>query len=519
MRKKKPVKHSGNLVIEAKTPLAKVMATATENDSLPPCEFRITTDDGTLRCSEAAKLAQLPILSCDVGADACRHCCKQPSRPNSVIASMAIRASEKNLSKDDALRVFQAAKPYLQTVNQPRQKRATAADLPCVWRGDLLRMIDCELCGGKGEKVEVHQCRYGDESHEHECTPSRWTNDATKAPKQSCLTCQHRSEPIAINLEGLNPQPQPQQPQPNILKETPATSSQLPCKLTIGMACYDDEPGVFFTVQALRMYHADILKETNAEILIVDSNPTSKHGKAVRELCEHWGGNPDGSRLLRYIPAEFAKGTSAPRDLVFREARGEIVICIDCHVLLAPGALKSLMEHFDENPDSIDLIQGPMLHHGGSVYATHMRRAWGSDGMLGKWDTDERIHSIDKSPFEIPGHGMGLFACRKLAWRGFNPAFKGFGGEEIQYHDKVRTAGGKCLCLPELQWLHKFSRVDGVPYRLNLEDRFRNYLIGHAELGKDITPVIAQFAGRINEASLGKIVAEVATMFRKEVAT
>lgn len=139
--------------------------------------------------------------------------------------------------------------------------------------------------------------------------------------------------------------------------------------------------------------------------------------------------------------------------------------------------------------------------------------------MLGKWDTDERIHSIDKSPFEIDGHGMGLFACRKLAWRGFNPAFQGFGGEEIQYHDKVRAAGGKCLCLPELQWLHKFSRVDGVPYRLNLEDRFRNYLIGHAELGKDITPVIAQFAGRINEASLGKIVAEVATMFRKEVAT
>ena len=467
-------------------------------------------DDGTILCSEVAKFAKLPVLKCQVGADACKHCLTLPKRPNSVIASMAIRAAGTHLPPDDARRVLEESKPLIGSV--PPAKRVTAADLPCIHRGELLRVIQCEICGDRGNPVEVYQCN-SSRVKNYTCTASRWTTDPTKQPSQTCLTCPHRSEPVAINLEIVNSPPAELsiKPVPADRNAVIQFSEKKPCKLTIGMACYDDEPGVFFTVQALRMYHADILKETNAEILVVDSNPGSKHGKAVRELCENWSGG-----ILRYIPAEFAKGTSAPRDLVFREARGEIVICIDCHVLLAPGSLRALVDYFTDNPDSIDLIQGPMLHHGNEIYATHMRREWGEDLMLGKWDTDPQIWDLDNSPFEIEGHGMGLFACRKLAWRGFNPAFQGFGGEEIQYHDKVRAMGGKCLCLPQLQWLHKFSRVDGVPYRLNLEDRFRNYLIGHMELGKDTSEVLLRFTGKIPAESYGRIVAEVAGIFHEE---
>ena len=87
-----------------------------------------------------------------------------------------------------------------------------------------------------------------------------------------------------------------------------------------------------------------------------------------------------------------------------------------------------------------------------------------------------------------------LFSCRKDAWLSFNPRFRGFGGEEGYIHEKFRRAGRRCLCLPALRWMHRFSRPGGVPYRLTVEDKLRNYLIGHAELGMDIAPVLRHFA-------------------------
>ena len=50
--------------------------------------------------------------------------------------------------------------------------------------------------------------------------------------------------------------------------------------LTIGMPTYDDYHGIFFSVQALRMYHSEILDDI--EILIVDNNPDSEHGKTTK---------------------------------------------------------------------------------------------------------------------------------------------------------------------------------------------------------------------------------------------
>ena len=74
--------------------------------------------------------------------------------------------------------------------------------------------------------------------------------------------------------------------------------------------------------------------------------------------------------------------------------------------------------------------------------------------------------------------GLGLFACRREAWPGFNPRFRGFGGEEGYLHEKVRRNGGRVLCLPALGWTHRFARPLGPPYRPTWEDRVRNYRIG-----------------------------------------
>jgi hypothetical protein len=90
--------------------------------------------------------------------------------------------------------------------------------------------------------------------------------------------------------------------------------------------------------------------------------------------------------------------------------------------------------------------------------------------------------------------GLGVFSCRKSAWLGFHPQFRGFGGEEGYIHEKFRQAGRRCLCLPWLRWIHRFGRPGGVQYPLIVEDKLRNYVLGHAELGLDLAPVVEHFA-------------------------
>jgi hypothetical protein len=69
--------------------------------------------------------------------------------------------------------------------------------------------------------------------------------------------------------------------------------------------------------------------------------------------------------------------------------------------------------------------------------------------------------------------GLGVFSCRKAAWLGFNPAFRGFGGEEGYIHEKFRQAGARTLCLPFLRWGHRFGRPAGVPYPVLLNDKVK----------------------------------------------
>jgi hypothetical protein len=102
--------------------------------------------------------------------------------------------------------------------------------------------------------------------------------------------------------------------------------------LTIGMAHFNDFDGVYFTLQALRLYHDC----RNVEFLIVDNSPEMPAGKTVKQFLANI---PNA----RYVAMQEAIGTSTPRDRVFHEAAGEAVMCIDCHVLLAPGVVARLL--------------------------------------------------------------------------------------------------------------------------------------------------------------------------------
>ncbi len=253
-------------------------------------------------------------------------------------------------------------------------------------------------------------------------------------------------------------------------------------RLTIGMATYDDWDGVYFSVMAIRLFHPEITDRT--EILVIDNHPGGKVSGQLADLS-NWVKN------YRYAAAQRPGGT-ASRDLVFRHSNAEFVLCMDSHIFFAPGSLAALLDYLEANPGTPNLLQGPMLYDDLNNISTHWDPKW-NDGMFGTWGTDPRGVDPGSPPFEIPLQGLGMFACRRDAWPGFNPRFRGFGGEEGYIHEKFRQAGAMTLCLPFLRWIHRFSRPGGVPYDLRRRDRIRNYLLGFEELGLDAAPVIQHF--------------------------
>lgn len=278
--------------------------------------------------------------------------------------------------------------------------------------------------------------------------------------------------------------------------------------LTIATATYDDFDGVFMTLQSLRLHHGRALNR--CELLVLDNHPVGPHHQLLVR-------GRDGRRGLAaqtgatLLTLSNKTGTSC-RDLLFRHATTPFVLCLDSHVMLAPGALHGLLDYLERNPETDDLIHGPLLGDrmkGGElvVQATHMEPKWGSL-MFGRWGRDPRGVSASGPAFEIPMHGLGLFCARRESWLGFNPHFRGFGGEEGYIHAKYKNAGRRSICLPRLRWLHRFMRVGGAPYRPDIRDRIWNYLIGWLEIGRAPEEVAEAFAGHISAMEFSRMLAE-----------
>jgi len=257
--------------------------------------------------------------------------------------------------------------------------------------------------------------------------------------------------------------------------------------LTIGMAVYDDYDGVYFTIQDLRINHA----LTDCEIVVVDNHPHSRAGARTKRLIEKL--DRKGNMGARYVAMPDKQGTTQPRQRVFDEARGEWVLCLDSHVLLMPKALDRLLAWCFANGDSRDIVSGPLMYDDAeSICGTELLEQW-RGGMWGIWHTDDRGRDPNGDPYEVWAQGLGLFAMRRAAWPGFDPRWRGFGGEEGYIHDKVRRAGGRALCLPGVRWLHRFNDHEDVGYPAPIWQKVRNNVLGHLELNLDVEPIRRHF--------------------------
>jgi glycosyltransferase involved in cell wall biosynthesis len=272
-------------------------------------------------------------------------------------------------------------------------------------------------------------------------------------------------------------------------------------KLTIGFATHNDFDGLYFSINALRMYHAEVMPQV--ELICIDNAPDSPCGQRAKGLFDHINvgirsGKPGHPFAARWIPFGEIQGTSASRDRIFREAAGDAVLVMDSHVLLAPDAVFSLLDYYTRNPDCMDLLSGPLLLDSLATVYTHFDDVW-RDGMWGIWGIDKRILD-NPEPLEIPAMGLGLFSCRKDAWLGFNPHFREFGGEEWYIHTKFRQAGRRCICIPDLLWQHRFGDpVGGRKSPLSLHGKVRNFMLGHQELGLSLERLRNHYVYGINE--------------------
>jgi len=272
-----------------------------------------------------------------------------------------------------------------------------------------------------------------------------------------------------------------------------------PATVTIGIATYDDFDGAWFTINSLYLHHPEVMEV--AEVVLIDNRGNGPESPELKRFDTQL---PN----VRYVPSRSYSST-AVRDQLFAHARGELVIVLDSHVLLPAGALQSVIEWFGGHPDSRDLVHGPMLAADNRKNsASHMDPVWNA-GMYGVWGYDERADDVGGEAFEIPQHGLAAFACRRDAWPGLNTRFVGFGGEEGYVHEKIRLAGGRVLCLPGFRWQHRFPRPRGVSYRLNWEDRVRNYAIGWSEVGLDADLMAEHFVEATGLESAPDIVARV----------
>ncbi len=264
------------------------------------------------------------------------------------------------------------------------------------------------------------------------------------------------------------------------------------------MSTYDDFDGVYFTIQSLRMYH----KLDNIEIIVLDNHPDGSHSESLKGFLNSWC-----SGVAKYIPIK-DKPCSFNKYKIVDYANGQYILILDCHVLLVENSLKKLLEYYSTRPDCKDLIQGPLLYDDLISYATEFKDEWRGD-MYGTWYTNKE--SYDKGePFEIKMQGMGLCSFEKKNWPGICPSFKGFGGEEGYIAEKFRRNGGKNICIPQLKWVHRFGRPNGVKYPLILEDRIWNYFVGWLEITRDpdhqmIVDTYNHFKGRIPQDSLDNI--------------
>jgi hypothetical protein len=217
-----------------------------------------------------------------------------------------------------------------------------------------------------------------------------------------------------------------------------------PRLLTIAMVA-EDFDGVYFSIQAIRLYHPEV--GDDVQFLVLDPRPEDEALRGLGAWIESY----------RYWSCADAAGTSL-HDLPFRHVESDYVLIMEPGVLFALGALAALVAFLRHHAPDGELMQGPR---------------------------DE--------------HDLGVFVCRRDAWPGVNPRLGGAGGLDGYLQEKFRRAGRRTVRLPFLDWQRRDPELTGGGPRAEAAARFRDRMIVHDELGMDLRPLCEQFEPLLGE--------------------
>jgi len=335
---------------------------------------------------------------------------------------------------DGVLRIYNGIDPHDETETKPYTGKPTLEQYRRSWAMQSAQLDGCRCIHRKPNgEIKCKTCA---------STPEEKANGGRMMP---LFQCQHGSQVGSLCT---------------ILPVTPADGTEAPIacstctlrqphklptkKLTIGMASVDDAMRVRWVVRSLLMFHAEVMADT--EIIIVDNGSDAEQRKHLDHIS---GQNPGVVRVVECTQ----RGTFPPKAAVFDHAAGEIVIVIDSHVLIEPGALFRLIQWFADNLDFDGLATAKLLSDGGEVMATGMKPTWGN--AFGQWSIEPNPSNLAAIPVEMCG--AWFFACRRSAWpSGKIPqGLRGYGGDEW-IGRLFKSLGREVVCLRDVSGWHDF---------------------------------------------------------------
>ena len=201
--------------------------------------------------------------------------------------------------------------------------------------------------------------------------------------------------------------------------------------LTVGMATYRDFDGVYFTIQALRLYQ----DMDGVELLVVDNFGC----EATRAFVEGAGGGD-----TCWLRTPWARPRPATSSFARPGARRS---CVSTATSFWPEALARLKSYYREHPVCLDLLQGPLVNDDLEGLATHFEPVW-IDQMWGTW-------ALTRAAATAPTSSLSTSRCRD--W-GFFPAARPPGPVSIPVSggsaarrgtstkSSASSAGAACAC-------------------------------------------------------------------------
>ena len=129
--------------------------------------------------------------------------------------------------------------------------------------------------------------------------------------------------------------------------------------------------------------------------------------------------------------------------------------------------------------------------------------------MYGVWESDPRGEDPQAAGIDIPMQGLGLFACRRGAWPGFDPGSAGLAVKKAtSTRRRASAADERCVC----RSCDGSTGSSGPSVHLIVtrwEDRIHNYYVGFTELGLDTAEMEAHFAELLGAETCARILAEI----------